>query len=82
MMVLGFVLAAIDSARTRARALDAPLVAISLAAALAAAVAFTNHLLISTPAMGALEAAQWKAWAAKLPGSHIAEAMDLLLGAR
>jgi hypothetical protein len=63
----------------RARSLA---LAISLVAALAAAATFTNRLFISTPPLGALGVAQWRAWAAKLPGSHIGEAMDLLLGAR
>lgn len=44
----------------------------------------TFHPLVAMAVVGRAMfiAFTWKSWAAKLPGSHIAAAMDLLLGAR
>jgi hypothetical protein len=58
------------------------LIALSLTAVLAAAVGFTNRLVLTSPPLGFGGEAQWRAWAAQLPESHIDEAMSALLGSR
>lgn len=78
---------AVPAAAFFGRALDAlprglrgTALALSATAAVAAALVFTQGLLFPARPLGRPELEAWRSYAAQLPGAHIAEALDALVG--